>query len=64
MGHDVAPMTSGVANGEHDRSITSGGFGKSLVTPGPPGHRISGMLEKIGACGKDKAIKIGAAIVG
>ena len=39
----------GVADGQHDRDVTLGGFGERLVTPGPPVHRVARVLEQVRA---------------
>ena len=47
--HDVAPVTGGVADAEEDGFAGGTGFGKGLVAPGVPVHRIVLVLEEVGA---------------
>ena len=46
----MTPMAGAVANAQKDGLILCPCFGKSLLVPGIPVHRISRMLEKVWAC--------------
>src|SRR5918993_2361291 len=56
VGHDVAPVACGIADGEKDWDVAGGGLGKGLVAPRPPVHRIVRMLQQIGTGGGGQAI--------
>ena len=47
VGHDMAPVASGVADREQDRFVAALGFGKRFRPPGPPCDRIILVLKKI-----------------
>ena len=49
MGHDMAPMAGGIADGEQDRLLLGLGLGQRLRPPGLPMHRIVLVLQQIGA---------------
>jgi len=50
MGHHMAPVASGIADGEQNRLVlTTCQFQRALV-PRMPSNRIMGMLQQIGAC--------------
>ena len=49
VGHDVAPVARGVADGEEDRLVLVAGQAQGLVPPGEPLHRVVGVLAKIRA---------------
>ena len=46
--HHMAPVTSGVANRQEDRAVASLGLGERVGAPGPPMHRVMGVLQKVG----------------
>ncbi len=46
-GHDMAPVTGGIADGEKNRFILLFGPGKGFFTPGIPIHRVIGVLQQI-----------------
>ena len=50
MGHDMAPVAGAVANAQKDGLILCPCFGKSLLAPGIPVHRVIRVLEKVRAC--------------
>lgn len=50
MGHDMAPVAGAVANAQKDGLILCTCFGKSLLAPGIPVHRVIRVLEKVRAC--------------
>jgi hypothetical protein len=43
--HHMAPVASGVANGEHDRFIFSPRFLERFGSPRKPVYRVMGVLE-------------------
>ena len=47
--HDVAPVAGAVADAQEDGPVELAGFGQGQGAPGPPGDRVVGMLEQIGA---------------
>ena len=49
MGHDMAPMAGGIADGEEDGLVLGLGLGEGLLAPGHPMNRIVLVLEEIGA---------------
>ncbi len=49
MGHDMAPVTSGVTDREKNRFIFGAGSGESIRPPRIPVNRIVLVLEEIGA---------------
>ena len=59
VGHDVAPVAGGVTDGEQDGPVGLAGQGQGLVAPGPPVHRIVGVLEQVGAGGGSEAVGLG-----
>ncbi len=64
VGHDVAPVTGGVADGEEDRLVLGSGPGEGGLAPGIPVHGIFRVLEKVGAFFEDQAVEILAAVRG
>jgi hypothetical protein len=44
----MAPVASGITDGEKNRLILPFGFFKCLITPGIPVYRVISMLQKIG----------------
>ena len=46
--HDVAPVAGGVADRQHDRLVGLGRLAERGGAPGPPVHRIVGVLEQVG----------------
>ncbi len=55
-GHDVAPVTGGIADRKMYRDIASASFGKGVVMPRPPVHRVVGVLTEIGTAAGGEAI--------
>ena len=49
MGHDMAPMAGGIADGEQDRLLLGLGLGQRLGPPGLPMHGVVPVLQQIGA---------------
>ena len=49
MGHDVAPVTGGIADRKMHRDIADTRLGEGFGLPRPPMDRIVGMLAEIGA---------------
>ena len=49
VGHDVAPVARGVADGDEDRLVLVTGPAQGLVPPGEPLHRVVGVLAEIRA---------------
>ncbi len=49
MGHHVAPMTGGITDRQEDWLLLGPGQGQRLGIPGPPIHRVSGVLEEVRA---------------
>jgi hypothetical protein len=49
VGHDVAPVAGGVANGEEDGLVELSGGLEGFRPPGIPVHGVLGVLEEIGA---------------
>ena len=47
--HDMAPMACGVADRQKNRFFLLSGFGKRFVPPRIPVHRVSRVLQQIGA---------------
>jgi hypothetical protein len=47
--HDVAPVTGRIADRQEYRATEPRRFGKGLVAPGKPVHRIVRMLQQVGA---------------
>ncbi len=47
VGHDMAPMAGGIADGQEDRFVQTLRLAEGLVSPGKPIHGIFGMLTKI-----------------
>jgi hypothetical protein len=47
--HDVAPVAGGVADREEDRHAARGRLGEGLGAPGPPVHRVVGVLPQVRA---------------
>ena len=46
--HDVAPVAGGVADRQHDRLVGLGRLAERGRAPGPPVHRVVGVLEQVG----------------
>ncbi len=55
-GHDMAPVAGGVADGEENWPVLSGGGPEGFLTPGIPVHWIVCMLQEVGALLGDEAI--------
>ncbi len=51
VGHDVAPVTGGVADAEEDRLVFPSGAGQRVFTPRVPIDGVVGVLEEIGRGG-------------
>jgi hypothetical protein len=49
MGHDMAPMAGGIADGHEQRFVAPLCFGQSFGPPGAPINGIVFMLQQIGA---------------
>ena len=49
MGHDVAPVAGGIADGQQDGLVLPARKGERFLTPRMPIHRIVGMLLKVKA---------------
>ncbi len=49
VGHDVAPVAGGVADGQQDRNVSFLGRGEGFVAPGIPVDRIGGVLAQVRA---------------
>ena len=49
MGHDMAPVAGGIADGEQDRLLLGLGLGQRLGSPGLPMHGIVLVLQQIRA---------------
>ena len=64
VGHDVTPVAGGVADREEDRHVFPLRLFKGSRPPFVPVHRIFGVLDQIGAAGKDQAVEAFAAIRG
>jgi hypothetical protein len=47
--HHVAPVAGGVADRQHHRHVAPPGLRQRLPRPGPPVHRIVGVLQQVGA---------------
>ena len=47
VSHHMAPMASGIANGEEDRLVLPPRLFKRSLTPSEPVHRVLGVLQKI-----------------
>ena len=62
VGHDMTPVAGGIANGEQDRATLTAGQLKSIRAPFVPFHRVFGMLQQVGAAGKDQAIEAFATV--
>ncbi len=56
--HHVAPVAGGVADGEQDGPVEAAGLGQGLLAPGPPPHRVVGVLEQVGARLVDQAVRL------
>jgi len=49
VGHDVAPVAGGVADGEEDGPIEALGLGEGVFAPGVPVDGVVGVLQEVGA---------------
>ena len=49
MGHDMAPMTGGIANGQQDGPVLGAGKVEGFLAPRVPVNRIVLVLQEIGA---------------
>jgi len=59
MGHDVAPVAGGIADGEQDRLVFPPGLSQGFFPPRIPVHGIMGMLQEIRAGLVDEVIHTG-----
>ncbi len=48
VGHDVAPVAGGVANGDEDRAVELAGEVEDLRAVGVPVHRVVTVLDQVG----------------
>ena len=48
MGHDMAPVTGGIADGKQNGLAGALRLGEGVLAPGPPVDGVVGVLEKIG----------------
>jgi len=55
----MAPVAGGVADGEEDRPVLSGGGPEGFLAPGVPVYGVVGMLEEVGALFGEEAIGAG-----
>ena len=62
MGHDMAPVTRGVSDGEKNRLVLPPRLFKGDVSPGIPVHWIIGVLDKVGALFPYEMIRQGATL--
>ena len=58
MGHDMAPVAGGIADGEKYRFVLLNCFIKGFGAPGIPGDRVFRMLEQIGAAGEYQSVEL------
>ena len=49
MGHHMAPVAGAVTDAQKDGLVLRPGFGKGLLAPGIPVHRVFGVLEQVRA---------------
>ncbi len=63
VGHDVAPMAGGVADGQEDRPILHPSAGQGFGSPRIPVDRVFGVLEQVRARRAGEAIAHDAPIV-
>ena len=47
MGHDMAPVTRGIADREKDRFVLPARFREGFFAPWIPVHRVVSVLEKV-----------------
>src|SRR5262249_28720461 len=62
--HDVAPVASGVADGEKDRLVLAARGGERVLAPGTPVHRVVRVLEKIRTLLVDEPVGLSAFVQG
>jgi hypothetical protein len=63
MGHDVAPVAGGVADGDEEGDVAPPGLGKGLLAPLAPVGGIVGVLQQVGAVGEDEPVEARAAVL-
>ena len=55
--HDVAPVAGGVADREQDGLVRRPRLGQRRLAPGPPVHRVVGVLEQVGRGGEAEQVR-------
>ena len=60
MGHDMAPVTGGITDGEQDGFVFVSGQSNGLFVPRMPVHGIIGMLEQVRAVGGIESVGHGS----
>jgi hypothetical protein len=57
VGHDVAPVAGGVADGEQHRHVPPPGLGEGVLTPLPPVDGVGLMLQEVRAGGMGETVR-------